>query len=214
MNATIHYIFDPLCGWCYAASPLLSAVNDRFGDQLEILFHPGLLFAEPRVIETSYREHIISADKKITQQTGLEFGAAYIEKVRLAPVLSYHSTPPAAALMGVCSINPKLGLAMLEAIQNSHYQKGDDVADSATLIKLAISLGLNSDEATKAFESSKQNLAIIAAKARNLMQQVGGNGFPTLILEQDGHYQKLNHSIAYGNPDVFTQDLERLLLSK
>ena len=31
MNAKLHYIFDPLCGWCYAAGPMLNALSERFG---------------------------------------------------------------------------------------------------------------------------------------------------------------------------------------
>lgn len=25
--ATLHYIFDPLCGWCYGAAPLVEAAR-------------------------------------------------------------------------------------------------------------------------------------------------------------------------------------------
>ncbi|MCF3992670.1 DsbA family protein, partial [Pseudomonas aeruginosa] len=24
-DLTLHYLYDPLCGWCYGASPLLAA---------------------------------------------------------------------------------------------------------------------------------------------------------------------------------------------
>ena len=87
MNAKLHYIFDPLCGWCYAASPLLTTLKDRFGDELELVFHPGLLFPSPLIIEPAYREHIINADALIADFAGVEFGAAYIKRVRTAPVL-------------------------------------------------------------------------------------------------------------------------------
>jgi len=211
VNTKLHYIFDPLCGWCYAASPLWAALNERFGDELELVFHPGLLFAEPRSIDPSYREHIVSADLRIAELAGVEFGAPYIKRVRTAPVLRYHSEPPAVAVMAVNAIEPKLGLGMLEAIQKAHYHQGEDVSDLLTLSKLAQGLGLDLERFTEAQINVQQILPSIAAEARNLMQTVGGNGFPTLVLERDGEYQKLDHSSAYGKPYVLSNSVARLI---
>ena len=66
----LHYVFDPLCGWCYAARPLLRRLIDSLGDALPIRFHPGLLFASPRTIDPAYREHIIAADRRIAAVAG------------------------------------------------------------------------------------------------------------------------------------------------
>lgn len=38
-KTTLHYIYDPLCGWCYAAAPLISAA--RTVDGLSIQAHAG-----------------------------------------------------------------------------------------------------------------------------------------------------------------------------
>ncbi|MGE1526886.1 hypothetical protein [Pseudomonas putida] len=27
-QATLHYFYDPFCGWCYAAAPMVSAAQD------------------------------------------------------------------------------------------------------------------------------------------------------------------------------------------
>lgn len=211
MIIKLHYIFDPLCGWCYAASPLLVALNERFGDELELVFHPGLLFSEPRSIDPSYREHIISADLRIAALAGVEFGTPYIQRVRTAPMLRYHSEPPAVAVMAVNAREPKLGLRMLEAIQKAHYQQGEDVSDLLTLSKLSQGLGLDVEHFTQAQMNVQQILPSIAAEARNLMQTVGGNGFPTLILERNGEYQKLDHNSAYGKPYVLSNSVARLI---
>lgn len=211
MNAKLHYLFDPLCGWCYAASPLLTALKDRFGDELELVFHPGLLFAVPRVIEQSYREHIISADLRIAALAGVEFGAAYLKRVRTAPVLRYHSELPAAAVLAANALNPALGLRMLELIQQSHYQLGEDVSDIATLSRLAQTLGLEAKTFAQALENIQHSLPGMAVEARNLMHTVGGNGFPTLVLERAGEFQKLDHNSAYGKPTLLANNVARLI---
>jgi putative protein-disulfide isomerase len=211
VNTKLHYIFDPLCGWCYAASPLLTALNERFGDELELVFHPGLLFAEPRSIDTSYREHIISADLRIAALAGVGFGIPYINRVRTAPVLRYHSEPPAVAIMAVNALQPELGLPMLEAIQKAHYQQGEDVSDLLTLSNLARTMGLDVEAFAQAQINVQQILPGIAAEARNLMHAVGGNGFPTLVLERDGEFQKLDHNSTYGKPYVLSNSVARLI---
>ena len=211
MNAKLHYIFDPLCGWCYAASPLLAALSEHFGDKLELVFHPGLLFSEPHTIAPSYREHIINADSRISALAGVEFGAAYIQRVRTAPVLRYHYVAPAAAVMAVNALQPELGLPMLEAIQQSHYLRGEDVSDRIILTKLAQTLGLDSAIFTDALNNIEQSLPSIAIEARNLMQAMGGNGFPTLVLEREGEYQKLDHNKAYGKSYVLTSNIAQLI---
>ncbi len=37
------YLFDPLCGWCYAAAPAVTAMASEYGPAFE--FMPSGLFA-------------------------------------------------------------------------------------------------------------------------------------------------------------------------
>ncbi|MFS8609698.1 MAG: DsbA family protein, partial [Gammaproteobacteria bacterium] len=39
MSAVLHYIYDPLCGWCYGAEPLAAAARDVEG--LDFRMHAG-----------------------------------------------------------------------------------------------------------------------------------------------------------------------------
>ena len=213
MNVKLHYIFDPLCGWCYAASPLLAALSERFGSQLELVLHPGLLFAQPSDIAPAYREHIVSADRRIAALTGVDFGASYIERVRHMAVLRYHSEPPAAAVLAVMAQQPELGLPMLEAIQRSHYVHGANVSDVATLSALALNLGLDASEFACALPLALAALPVAVDEARRLLDEVGGSGFPALVLERDSQYLRLDHSSAYGQPQVLVARVAQLMAS-
>lgn len=211
MSIKLHYVFEPLCGWCYAASPLLAELQNRFGASWQLVFHPGLLFATPRTIDQAYRKHIINADMRIAELAGVEFGAPYLSRVRSAAQLQFHSKLPAAAVLAVRALNPALGLPMLELIQQSHYQLGEDVNDTALLTQLAETLGLAPADFAQALEKAQSNLPSLATDAQNLMQAVASNGFPTLVLEQGGEYQKLDHSSCYGKPSVLADCVEQLV---
>jgi len=45
MNAVLHYIYDPLCGWCYGAEPLVWAASKV--DGLALQLHAGGLWPQP-----------------------------------------------------------------------------------------------------------------------------------------------------------------------
>lgn len=209
--ATLHYIFDPMCGWCYAASPLMKQLKERLGNKLHIAFHPGLLFAQTQQIEPSFREHIIRADQNIATLAKVPFGDAYIERVRNTSVLEYSSVPAASAIMAIHAIQPDLTLRMLEMIQESHYVSGGDVSNKAHLAQLAIELGVKPEDFGQAFVEAAQNIAKVAENARNLMYRAGGGGFPTFAIEKDGQFEPLRHSDLYGHPEAFVERVQSLL---
>ncbi|MFT8171056.1 DsbA family protein, partial [Salmonella enterica subsp. enterica serovar Enteritidis] len=57
-GATLHYIFDPLCGWCYGAAPLLKAAQNIAG--LTISLHAGGMMTGPnrRQINREWRNYV------------------------------------------------------------------------------------------------------------------------------------------------------------
>ena len=99
MRIKLHLIFDPLCGWCYAMKPFLYASQTYFEGRLKLEFHPGLLFPEPMPISSEYREHMLNSDARIAALTGVPYGEAYVNKLMRDHELSYHSVPPAIAVL-------------------------------------------------------------------------------------------------------------------
>ncbi|MGL4207650.1 MAG: DsbA family protein, partial [Aeromonadaceae bacterium] len=70
----LHYIYDPLCGWCYGAAPLLQAAN-QLAD-LEIELHAGGLWLGSRrqTMGTALRDYVRPHDERIQALTGQHFG--------------------------------------------------------------------------------------------------------------------------------------------
>ena len=38
----VHYLFDPLCGWCYGAAPLVRAITAQLPPEIPLRLWPGL----------------------------------------------------------------------------------------------------------------------------------------------------------------------------
>jgi len=118
--ATLHYIHDPLCGWCYAAQLLVGAALAQLGSRLALRLHGGGLFGEPHHVDPALAQHIVHSDERIAQLSGQPFGEAYRQGLLAEDGTVLHSLPPIAAVLAVASLAPAMAYPMLAAIQNAH----------------------------------------------------------------------------------------------
>lgn len=98
-SAVLHYIFDPLCGWCYAAAPLVQAARQL--PDLAIALHGGGMLAGPNriAITPRWRDHVVPHDRRIAQLTGQPFGEAYFDGLLRDPMAMMDSEPPTTAIL-------------------------------------------------------------------------------------------------------------------
>jgi putative protein-disulfide isomerase len=171
------YIHDPLCGWCYAAAPLVHAAA-REGIDITLL--GGALWPQPTTLPREMRLRIREADKRISAMTGQVFGEAYHEHLLPGDSLVLESRPPLAALLAVRALDPSLELAMLQAIQRAHYVEARRVVDPAVLTSLAEGLGLDREAFARAMQEAPVEQHV--AEARALMRRTGVAGFPAAFL--------------------------------
>ncbi|MDQ2188252.1 DsbA family protein [Alcaligenaceae bacterium A4P071] len=199
---TLHYIYDPFCGWCYAAAPLVAAA--RSVPHLDIALHGGgmLAGANRRTITPDWREHVMPHDKRIAQLTGQPFGEAYFDGLLRDVGAVMDSEQPIAAILAAQDVSGQ-GLDMLEAAQHAHYVKGLRIADPAVLSGLAGELGMNAEMFRDAFDrmvGAATHEHIGESRAR--LAQLGGRGFPTFALETgDGQLERVDISVWLGHTD-------------
>ena len=63
----LHYVHDPLCGWCYAAAPMVDAVR-KAGIPLSL--HGGGLWADPTGLSADKAAYIRKSDARIASLSG------------------------------------------------------------------------------------------------------------------------------------------------
>jgi putative protein-disulfide isomerase len=212
-HARLHYIADPLCGWCYAAAPLVKAARDVAG--LDVVFHGGGMMAGPNVqrVTPQLRNYVMPHDHRIASLTGQPFGDAYFEGLLRDTTAVFDSAPPTAAVLAAEALAGR-GLDMLAAEQRAHYVAGRRIADRDVLIALAADLGLDRDAFAKAFDA--QDVAVLMQHFRDSrawLARVGGSGFPTFALEIDGQVERLEPGRYLGQPDAWRDALRERLLA-
>ncbi|MDY7577284.1 DsbA family protein [Herbaspirillum sp. RTI4] len=207
-TAVLHYIYDPLCGWCYGAAPLVAAARTV----LPVVGHAGGMMTGANCKQggPGWRNYVMPHDHRIADLTGQEFGAAYFNGLLLDEEAIFDSAPPTAAILAAEEMAGS-GLDMLARLQQAHYAEGRRIADVAVLHALAVELGLDEGVFAAAYgrindDELQQHITV----SRRLLSQVGGHGFPTFALERDGRMEVLDTGLWLGRPDAWREHLAQM----
>lgn len=206
--ATLHYFYDPLCGWCYGAAPLLKAARKV----LPVVPHRGGMMAGARrqPVTPQLREFVLPHDARIAQLSGQPFDAAYRDGLLRDSGAVFDSEPPTAAMLAAEALAGR-GLDILAALQTAHYVDGRRIAERDVLLDTALTLGLPREAFAAALD--QQSGAPVQAhveQTRALMARVGARGFPSLALERGEAFTLLDISAYLGRPQEFEAWLHHL----
>ena len=208
MSKTLHYVFDPLCGWCYGASATLSAVARNPAIQLRLV--PSMFAgAGARLMDDGFASHAWSNDQRIERLTGQIFSERYRTRVLADRQQRFDSGPATLALTAVELTAPQREPEALRAIQLARYVDGLDITRADTLVTVLQALGLNAAAerlTTPDAELLQANRARID-QAQTLMKTFGAQGVPTFILEEGGRCELLQVSSVYSDPEAFVNQL-------
>jgi len=202
MRTTVTYLFDPLCGWCYGASPVIQQLGQQTKLQLELA--PTGLFADGgRAVDAAFADFAWSNDQRIAKLTGQRFTEAYRQNVLGRLGSRFDSATVTLALTSVSLSEPPRELETLKALQEARYVQGLDTCDVSVVEKLLRDLGLTV-AADRLVANDAELLAANAAriqKARGLMQALGAQGVPALLVSDDKGSRMLSGNALYGSVD-------------
>jgi putative protein-disulfide isomerase len=204
----LHYIYDPLCGWCYGAKPLVQAAQQV----LPVVAHAGGMMSGPnrQQVSPQLRNYVMPHDRRIAEYTGQPFGEAYFEGLLRDHSAIFDSTPPIAAVMAAEAIDGR-GLEMLGRLQTAHYVEGRRIADESVLFEIASQMDYAREAFAAAFKPVDTQAHVKASRA--LLARLGGQGFPTLALEQDGQFTLIDISPWLGKPQAFADWLGQAIVA-
>ncbi|KKW69136.1 protein-disulfide isomerase [Lampropedia cohaerens] len=209
MVKILHYVFDPLCGWCYGASPGLNALAGVPDVRVRLL--PSGLFAGSgaRAMDDAFAAYAWSNDQRIARLSGQRFTERYRTQVLGNHAQRFDSGLATLALTAVALAAPQRELEALGAIQLARYVDGQDVTQVQTLQALLRSLDL-----AEAAERLRQPDAELEAanrtrveSAQALLRRFGAQGVPTLVLEHAGGQTLLPSGALFTDPYALANQL-------
>lgn len=208
-DAILHYYYDPLCGWCYAAAPLVAAAAEV---GIDIALHGGGLWDKPQPYPQGMVSRIREMETRIAYQTGQPYGEAYTNGLLVDPATILHSRPPTSAILAAGAIDKDRSLPMLRALQMAHFVEGRRIVEPQVLTAVARGIGLDELAFDRAVEHVPADDHI--AETRQRMQLGRASGFPTFVLERDGRTITIDHSRYYGRPDAFARAVDEASSAK
>lgn len=199
MPITFTYLFDPLCGWCYGASPVVQSLGRYPGMQLTLA--PSGLFAGPgRTMDAEFAQYAWSNDQRIQTLTGQRFTEAYRQQVLGRHGSAFDSTLATLALTAVALTQPLAELDALQQLQEARYLQGLDICDPAVVAGVLRGAGLGeaADRLRAADKDLHQANQERIAKAQQLMHKLGARGVPVLVLNGSEGPRVLPSQFLYG----------------
>lgn len=200
------YVFDPLCGWCYASAPALAALAQAWPDRLEMM--PSGLFSDSgaRDLTPDWASYAWTNDQRIAAMTGQAFSQRYHRDVLLGNGVRFDSGPMNRALTLVRERAPFQEPQVLHRLQVARYVHGQDtgaahvvagltaqvLADAGCRIDAAdLERRLDSDPALAQWTQAR------TLAARSLMSRLGIRGVPQLLLRIGGDVRVVPSSALY-----------------
>jgi len=205
--ATLHYIHDPLCGWCYGAAPLVKAAREL----LPVQAHGGGMMAGAarRPVTADLRGFVLPHDRRIAQLTGQPFGTAYADGLLHDTAAVLDSEPPIAATLAAQALAGR-GLDLLARLQTAHYVEGRRIAEPAVLEELAGEIGLDRAAFARCLrEIEGETVQRHIAETRALMRRLHVQGFPSFALERESVWSIVDLAPFMGQPAAFGAWLRR-----
>ncbi|GGB46069.1 DsbA family protein [Shewanella inventionis] len=193
-KATLYYVHDPMCSWCWGYRPTWDMLQQQLQLQLAVQLNVtylvgGLAPDSSEPMPESMQQMLEQTWQKISQQLGTEFNHDFWRngKPRRSTYLACRATLVARQY--------GQEQAMVNAIQHAYYLNARNPSDIDILCDLAASLGINAEQFKLQLSSEQieQQLQTEIHFARQLPIQ----GFPSLVLVANNHAYPIKLDYQY-----------------
>lgn len=201
-TSEVTYLFDPLCGWCYGATPM---VDRLLASGLCVELLPTGLFsgAGARPMDEGFAAHAWANDQRIERLTGQSFTQAYRHNVLnvRGTLLDSH-----AATLGISAAgleDPSRRLSALKAIQRARYVDGRDIVTTGGVAEVLVAAGMT-DAATLLRTPTEALLTAhreLVGRGRALFQRLHADGVPSLAVIRNDAPRLIGSNALFGSFD-------------
>lgn len=202
-NTILFYIHDPMCSWCWAFNKVWRKIQQELPKTIQLTYLLGGLAPDSDEPMPEAMQQQISGYWKLIQQrvSGTEFNFDFWTKNQ-----ARRSTYPACrAVLAAKYQQAEAEKEMILAIQKAYYCEAKNPSDDAVLIGLAEALGLDAVIFAEQLNHPKTQQHLL--REISLGQQLGAQGFPSLVLHHAGENQLI--PIDYNNADIVLESIRQ-----
>jgi putative protein-disulfide isomerase len=205
MGATLYYIHDPMCSWCWGYRSVWDALQENLPTSLRVEYVAGGLAPDsdnpmPIELQSTIQNHWRNIQNSLGTQFNFDFWT--------------NNTPRRSTYMAcrasIAADKQGCQVEMINAIQRAYYLRALNPSDSDVLIHLADEL--NTQQLTINIERFSSDLMSNETQ-RELERQIllarelTDQGFPSLVLESHG--QRRSIAVDYMDYGVTLRDIAK-----
>lgn len=201
------YLFDPLCGWCYASSVGIGELAKAYPVDV---YATGLFANTGKMIDAPFAQHAWSNDTRISQLTGLPFSQKYRDEILLKGG-AFNSFALTMACYLLKQNRPDELLPTLSKLQKIRYVDGLDTSH-LDIVKTALI-----DFGQEAIASQMNNDDVIKQtndwikQGQTLAHQFQINGVPSLIAHINDKFINIPSQLLYQDSQNIAVNIQKFL---
>ncbi|MCL1049746.1 DsbA family protein [Shewanella abyssi] len=203
--ATLFYVYDPMCSWCWGYKPTWSFLEEQLKQQfpeLTIEYRLGGLAADTNErMPPEMQDYLQQTWQRISVELGSKFNFDF-----WAECQPRRATYPACRGV-LLARDAGLEKEFYVAVQHAYYLEAKNPSDDTTLIGIAKSLGMDAEAFSLALNSdaTQSRLQQEIAQARRLPIQ----GFPSLVMALNGDL--ISIEVDYKNAQTSFNQIAQLM---
>ncbi|MFT5790454.1 MAG: putative protein-disulfide isomerase [Shewanella sp.] len=180
--ATLFYVYDPMCSWCWGYKPTWSLLEEQLKQQfpeLAIEYRLGGLAADTdEPMPQEMQDSLQQTWQRISVQLDTKFNFGFWTECQ-----PRRATYPACRAV-LLARDAGLEAEYYLAVQQAYYLEAKNPSDDATLVEIARALGMDGEAFSLALNSdlTKSRLQQEISQTRRLPIQ----GFPSLVIALNG----------------------------
>ena len=201
-KATLIYVGDPMCSWCYGFAPELSKAIESLDETVEVQVVMGGL----RPYNTQQMPELADFLKEHWEQVNERSGQPFSYGV-LKENYAYDTEPPSRACVVVRAMKPALEMDFFKALQTLFYVGNKDMNVVESYLPLVKEMGLDVEEFKQKFASEEMKAAVKADF--EFAGSMGVRGFPSMVLKIGEEYVLISN--GYTSAAQIVKSVERVL---
>jgi putative protein-disulfide isomerase len=186
-KATLIYIYDPMCGWCFGFSHILDSFKNKHADEFDYEIISGGMVVGDRegYIRNDLATYLESSYEKVENMAHIKYGNAFIEKLKNRE-LWLTSSIPTQALETFKKYKYEQANDFASGMQQAFFYDGKDMRDTNVYIQIIKKYQLNEKEFISRMYSDE--IKKEAQMSYQTATNYGVNGYPSVIMEYRGKY--------------------------
>ena len=208
MKATLYYVHDPMCSWCWGFSRTLKELLENLPKEIKVQRLLGGLAPDSNApMPISMQESIKSNWSRIEDTiNGVKFNFDFWEKTT-----PRRSTYPACrAVIAARKQGKEYDYKMTSAIQRAYYQEARNPSDNSILIELAGELNLSISKFEQDLVSDDVDKEFI--NEMSFSRELYVESYPSIVLVIGD--KSFTIKINYNDSHVMKEQIEKHLQSK